>query len=79
MDETIGAQATTARLLADNVGQALAASADINANVTDISRMVADAAQGSTVMRGMADDLARETNRLRKRVGVFVGELQAIG
>jgi methyl-accepting chemotaxis protein len=79
VDETIGAQAATARLLADNVGQALAASAEINANVTEISRMVADAAQGSTAMRGMADDLARETKRLRARVGVFVEELRAAG
>lgn len=79
VDETVGAQAATARLLADNVGQALAASAEINANVTDISRMVADAAQGSTAMRGMADDLARETKRLRGRVAAFVSELQAVG
>jgi hypothetical protein len=30
-------------------------------------------------MRGMADDLARETKRLRARVGVFVEELRAAG
>jgi len=41
--------------------------------------MVADAAQGSDAMRTMADDLARETARLRGRVGAFVAELQAAG
>jgi len=79
LDETVGVQAATARLLADNVSQALTASADINANVTEISRMVADAAQGSTAMRTMADDLAQETRRLRGRVAAFVSELQAAG
>ena len=79
LDETVGVQAATARLLADNVSQALTASADINANVTEISRMVADAAQGSTAMRTMADNLAQETRRLRGRVAAFVSELQAAG
>lgn len=79
VDEAVGAQATTARLLADNVGQALAASSEINDNVAEISRMVLDAAQGSTVMRAMADDLAQETARLRGRVGMFVEELRAAG
>lgn len=79
VDEAIGAEATTARLLADNVGQALAASCEINDNVAEISRMVADAAHGSTAMRTMADDLARETARLRERVGAFVRELHAAG
>ena len=79
VDEAVGAEAATARLLADNVGQALAASSEINDNVAEISRMVADAAQGSDVMRTMADDLTRETQRLRGRVGAFVAELQAAG
>lgn len=77
VDEAVGAEAATARLLAENVGQALAASSDINDNVAEISRMVADAAQGSGAMRTMADDLARETARLRGRVGAFVAELRA--
>jgi len=79
VDEAVGAEAATARLLADNVGQALAASGEINDNVAEISRMVADAAQGSTAMRTMADDLAYETARLRGRVGTFVEELRAAG
>lgn len=79
VDEAVGAEAATARLLADNVSQALAASSEINDNVAEISRMVADAAQGSTDMRTMADDLARETQRLRGRVSAFVAELQAAG
>jgi len=77
VDEAVGAEAATARLLADNVGQALAASGEINDNVAEISRMVADTAQGSTAMRTMADDLAQETARLRGRVGAFVAELRA--
>jgi methyl-accepting chemotaxis protein len=79
VDEAVGAEAATARLLADNVSQALAASSEINENVAEISRMVADAAEGSTAMRGMANDLARETQRLRGRVGAFVAELHAAG
>lgn len=79
VDQAVGAQATTARLLADNVGQALAASNEINDNVAEISRMVADAAQGSTAMQAMADNLAHETARLRGRVGAFVEELRAAG
>lgn len=39
--QTIACQA---QLLADNVGQALAASSEINHNVAEISRMAADAA-----------------------------------
>lgn len=77
VDEAVGAEAATARLLADNVGQALAASGEIDDNVAEISRMVADTAQGSTAMRTMADDLAQETARLRGRVGAFVAELRA--
>lgn len=79
VDEAVGAEAATARLLADNVSQALAASSEINHNVADISRMVADAAEGATAMRTMADDLARETARLRGRVGTFVDELRRVG
>ena len=79
VDEAVGAEAATARLLAGNVGQALAASGEINDNVAEISRMVADAARGSGAMRTMADDLARETARLRGRVGAFVAELHAAG
>jgi len=79
VDEAVGAEAATARLLADNVGQALAASAEINENVADISRMVADAAHGSQGMRTMADDLSRETTRLRGRVSTFVEELRIAG
>ena len=79
VDDAVGAEAATARLLADNVGQTLAASGEINDNVVEISRMVADAAQGSIAMRTMADALAQETARLRGRVGAFVAELQAAG
>ena len=79
VDEAVGAQATTARLLANNVDQALIASSEINDNVGEISRMVADAAEGSTAMRTMADDLAHQTARLRGRVGAFVDELRTTG
>jgi methyl-accepting chemotaxis protein len=79
VDEAVGVQAATARLLADNVAQALGASSDINDNVLEISRMVADAAQGTVAMRTMADDLAHETARLRGRVSAFVEELRAAG
>jgi methyl-accepting chemotaxis protein len=77
IDEAIGAQAATARLLAENVDQALQAKTDINANVTEISQMVSCAAEGSDAMRTMAGDLAAETMRLRDRVGAFVAELRA--
>ena len=76
VNEAIGIEASTARLLADNVAQALAASSEINDNVVEISRMVSDAAQGSTAMQTMADDLARETARLRGSVRAFVQELR---
>jgi methyl-accepting chemotaxis protein len=79
VDEAVGIQATTARLLADNVAQALEASSDINDNVSEISRMVADAAAGSIGMRAMADDLSRETDCLRDRVSRFVAALRAAG
>ena len=79
VDDAVGVQASTARLLANNVSQALAASSEIKDNVTDISRMVTDAAQGSTAMHAMADALTRETLRLRARVGGFVSELQSAG
>jgi methyl-accepting chemotaxis protein len=77
VNEAIGVEASTARLLADNVGQALTASSEINDNVVEISRMVTDAAQGSIGMQAMADDLARETARLRGSVRAFVEELRS--
>jgi len=77
IDDAVGRQAATARMLAENVEQALQASTDINSNVTEISQMVAHAAQGSDAMRRMAADLAVETARLRDRVAAFVGELRS--
>jgi methyl-accepting chemotaxis protein len=76
IDEAVGTQAQTARLLAENVDQALQASTDINANVGEISFMVARAAEGSEAMRAMAADLTAETARLQKRVSAFVDELR---
>jgi len=76
IDEAVGTQAQTARLLAENVDQALQASTDINANVGEISVMVARAAEGSEAMRAMAADLTAETARLQRRVSVFVDELR---
>jgi methyl-accepting chemotaxis protein len=78
VDEAIGAQAVTARMLAENVDQTLQASTDINANVTDISQMVARAAEGAKEMQAMAADLAGETARLRERVGAFVEEMGVV-
>lgn len=77
IDEAVSIQAATARLFADNAGQALDASTEINANVSEISHMIDQAAQGSVAMAVMASELTAETVRLRDRVATFVSELRA--
>jgi methyl-accepting chemotaxis protein len=79
VDDAVGIHGSTARLLADNVGQALRASTDITANVGEISDMVAHAVQGVEAMRGMANDLGSEIARLRNRVDGFLQELRQVG
>jgi methyl-accepting chemotaxis protein len=77
IDDAVGQQAATARMLAENVDQALQASTDIHTNVAEISHMVARAAQGSDALHAMATGLAVETKRLRDRVAAFVEELRS--
>ena len=67
----------TAHVLTDSVSQALDASGHINDNVAEMSLIVADAAQGSTAMQAMAEDLSRETERLRDRVRCFVSAMRS--
>ncbi|ARS27131.1 methyl-accepting chemotaxis sensory transducer [Sphingomonas sp. KC8] len=77
MEQAVAEQSRATHVIATNVGEAVAASDDINRNAKAISEGTAQAAERAREMEAMAESLAGRSTRLHGRVGHFLAEIRA--
>lgn len=77
VDDAIGTQAATMRLLSEHVEQAVRANTEVQENVVRIGQVAVAAAESSDEMHAMAARLAGDADRLGGRVRAFVRDIRA--
>lgn len=77
MEDAVAEQSRATHIIATNVGEAVAASDDINRNAEAISEGTAHAAVRAREMQAIAESLAARSARMHGRVGAFLAEIRA--